>query len=192
MSFVSVVAMENFITVVADKRMVDLETKAVKDENFKKIKKINESQFITCTGNAGVAEFIFSKFKYGNMYNLQLCAQQLSEEVKRGIDYKVANIQGVIGGRNEKNEFVLYSFSNKPDIEIVEYKPKNIELVYVILSGNEAETVNFSPYKKFEELYTAANVQSVKDVIRVQEDLNNLVADIDKTVNKNIMILKLV
>ncbi|MFJ7918100.1 MULTISPECIES: hypothetical protein [unclassified Lysinibacillus] len=191
MSFISVVAMENFVTVVADGRQINSETKEVISEDFLKVRGINDKQFIACTGNVGVAEDLFSKFSGDLFYDLKNNAELIRDELVKKIDLKLAKCQVVLGGRSHLNEIALYTFSNDPSLTVVEYKPKASELSCITLSSDELLNKGFDANDTFEKIYRDRNIQSIEDVIRVQVELNDIVSDLDISVNKEKNILKI-
>ncbi|TKI65575.1 hypothetical protein FC756_16125 [Lysinibacillus mangiferihumi] len=189
MSFISAVAMENFVTVVADGRQSKPETKEIISENFIKVRGINDKQFIALTGDVGVAEAVFSKFSGGLFYDLKNSAELIRDELVKKIDLKLAKCNGVLGGRNQLNEIVLYTFSNDPNLSIDEYKPKASVLSNVMLSSDELTKKGFNANAAFEKIYQAKKPRTLDDVISVQAELNDIVSDLDISVNKEKTIL---
>ncbi len=182
LSFISIIGMDNFISVVTDGQLTSFKTNKSIQEDFKKFKKISKKQFVACTGNSGIAKTIFDRFNYldDNFYDLKSNADTLRSDLL-SLSINDAKLLGAIGGKNEKGELVVYTFSNIPDQEVVEYNPKGNEMSTVFLCNS----LEIEVEKEFERLYRMKMPNSsLQKLVDTQYELNDIVADLDDTVNK--------
>ncbi|MEK4425884.1 hypothetical protein [Solibacillus sp. FSL K6-1523] len=186
MSFVSVVGMHNFISVVADKRATNSETGEIITENYSKIRVFNDSQFVSCTGKANAAEFVFKQCSDVGYLDLAKAAQELKELIQEAPEYKIDNLLGVIGGKNNKGELAFYTFTNNPDIKVEEYKPNGTNMSFTFLASGKVKENNLDLDFEFKKLYEEMKPRDIEEIINLQKNLNDKVADVDFTVNKTI------
>lgn len=181
MSFVSVFAMENFITVMSDGLVTNEESKTLADQRFKKFKKISPNQFVAVAGNQGVAQAIFDLFEsQSSEYDLWELTNTIRDQILKEITIDKANCLVVLGGiRN--NEIIAYSFSNDPNKEINKLQPKGNDSTYMCLSSDLNE---IDPFEEMEKLLRRAKPKTPSAALKIQEELNTLIATYDSSVNR--------
>lgn len=181
MSFISIIATENFITVVTDGQ-VTKDGKAV-ENNYKKYKKISNNQFIAFGGAKEICETFIKNLDFlGNeQYDLQTLATNLSNAIKQ-IPYETYRILFVIGGLNARNQIEFYSFSNIPESQDQYSNPKGDEISYAFLSSPDIDDSHFE--KHLIEYLSITGFNTPNKCIKAQKMLNSYVETIDNTVNK--------
>lgn len=181
MSFVSVFAKEDFITVVSDGLVVNLNTGEEVERNYKKFRKISENQFVAFGGNKGVAEMITEEIGFADHeLNLLDISSNLRERLIRELAPEQANISLAIGGiQNEK--IIFYSFNNNPTQEMLTHVPKGDGIEYVFLHGEQAQLGLTRQAQLLAERYGHRSPTKTK---KIQKELNDFVAKKDKTVNR--------
>lgn len=138
MSFISVLAKEEYLTIMSDGQ-VTKENGDILFNNFQKFKMVNENQFIAITGDYENAVHLFGKIEYSSIpYPLNYVVESVKEEVinKRLPNNKINSI--IIGGIDLYGEIVIY----KLIVEAEKYnidkplKPKNGEIVMSFLTSD--------------------------------------------------------
>ncbi|KAB7635268.1 hypothetical protein [Bacillus sp. B3-WWTP-C-10-D-3] len=187
MSFISVVATENLITVMSD----GMESQKVNGKieevspNYKKFKKISEKQFIAYAGNTGICTYIANKYKFKyEVYNLEEVAFEIQKELLQFPRNETKN-QFIIGGV-QNGEVLCYTVKNDEGLpELVKPEKKKgsqIDIKLTTLSSNYLKKkIERNLTKSFETFFKKNNNQ----VLHAQLMLNNLVAENDPTVNTN-------
>jgi hypothetical protein len=181
MSFISVFAKENFMTVVSDGLVVNINTGEELERNYKKFRKISENQFVAFGGNKGIAEMVAEEIGYQNHeLDLHEVALNLRERLIQEVKPEKANILLAVGGI-QGGEIICYSFSNDPNQELKTQVPKGDTIEYVFLSTDQAELGLIQQAQLLAQRYGHRSPTKTK---KIQKELNDFVAQKDKTVNR--------
>lgn len=181
MSFISVFGMKNFVTVMSDGLVVDLETYEEKDQRYQKFRKISPYQFVAVGGNQGVAEKVFNDLGYEKMERqLKDLANSLRDTLIRELPPELALCQVAIGGV-ENGRIIVYSFNNKADQQMLVLQPSSTDPVYTFLSSSENK---MDLDREINQLFRIYKPKTATAALKMQEVLNSKVANKDKTVNK--------
>lgn len=180
MSFISVVAMETFITVVTDGQVT--RGYEIIDNNFKKYRKISNKQFIAFGGAKEVCESLVNHLEFigDNNYDLHVLANDLYETVKN-IPFGPIKTMFAIGGVNNNGEIEMFTLNNDPKDTLRIFSPKGTDLSYAFLSSNVDDNVI---YEKFVQLLSITGFNTPNKCIKAQKMLNQFVSSIDHTVNR--------
>jgi len=189
MSFVSVIARKDFITVMTDGR-VSFAKQLILKEDYKKFKKISKKQFIAFTGNQEYCERIVSLFDYKNaQYNLKEISYQIHEIINQA-PYVNFHVNLAIGGLNEDNEFVVYHVQNTLKQSIKELKTKKNKISYGFLNSEYVEK-NINTEQKLVEYLRNTGFNTPNKCLKAQKLLNDYIASKDSSVNRNTFTLKI-
>lgn len=181
MSFISVIAKERFITVVSDGLVVDIATNKELEQDYQKFKKISPKQFIAYGGNRLMAETIVQTINYENTErDLLVLSNDIRRSLLKYFKPKFGSCQMAVGGI-ENDEIVLYSFSNNESQELVIDKPKGSNLAYSFLHGHN---IGVNPAHELKKLNLTTEILKPINALKLQKDLNDIVASNDPTVNK--------
>lgn len=183
MSFVSVIANKDVITVVTDGRVVNRESKEVINESYKKYVKLSKKQFIAYSGIKEACESVVDQIEYAEekVYDLN----QVSEEIYNAIvnheglaDY---DLLFAVGGVSPEGHIEFHTI-NRRENELKSYKPKSVDdfnYAYLYTSQTNLDLEN-----KLREIAGQIGTGSVNKRLKIQKRLNDFVADHDETVNK--------
>ncbi|MFE6135575.1 hypothetical protein [Bacillus sp. NPDC057893] len=182
MSFVSVVVSEKFITVMSDgMQSIEVDGKFIElSSDYKKFKKISEKQFIAFTGSAEICTNIANKYKFKyESYNLEEVVLEIQQELLQYPRSETKN-QFIVGGI-QNGKILAYTIKNDGEGPKLVDSENGIQLVH--MAGNHLQNkVERNLIKTFDKYLKQVNYNS----IIAQTMLNNLVADNDPTVNKNV------
>jgi len=190
MSFVSVLANTEVITLVSDGRVSDQLGNSTQ-ENYKKFKKISDKQFIAFAGSKQPCEAIIEQIDFSdNMYDLSQVSKEIYRAIKENEELKKFNLLFIVGGINQYNEIEFYGI-NANDHQLEQYKPSyETEFKYAFLHNGD-DNVDLDIESKIVELKQRHGTSSINKLLRIQKDLNNYVAEHDPSVNKITHELKL-
>lgn len=181
MSFVSVIAKEDFITVVSDGQ-VTRNSEAIQN-NYKKFTKISNKQFIAYTGIKEFCEGLVSEIKYkGNeIHNLNKIALDLDKKIKV-IPYETYTVMFIVGGIGKSGNIEFYTLNNNYSENLRYFNPKNDSLNYGFLhNGSLSSKINLE--NKLVEHLRITGFNTPNKCIKAQKLLNKDIAQIDPTVN---------
>ncbi|RFA36236.1 hypothetical protein CAI16_05460 [Virgibacillus dokdonensis] len=182
MSFVSVIASDSFISMVADGRVVQ-DGNSIQ-ENYRKFKQIGLKQFVAFAGAKQICEAVMDQInvEIEKMYELSKVAKEIHSAIYGKSELEGINILFVVGGVNINGCIEFYTI-NRVDEEIRKYKPETpTDRSYAFLHNGMIDEGIVG--EKFEETYSKYGVTSLSKCQRVQEELNNKIADLDESVNK--------
>lgn len=181
MSFVSVIAREDFITVVSDGQVT--RDSEVIQNSYKKFTKISNKQFVAYTGIKEICEALVNEIEYkGNeLHDLNHIAMELNEKIKV-FPYDTLTVMFIVGGIDETGNIEFHTLNNDPSEKLRSFYPVNDDLNYGFLSNGKLEgkinlTVNLI------EHFKTTGFNTPNKCIRAQKLLNSDVEKIDETVN---------
>lgn len=183
MSFVSVFGNSQFMNVVSDGRVTN--GKNIVDENYVKFKKISTNQFIAFAGARELCEGIIKQIPLKPIGGYEL--SQLSNSIHSAI-YKEENFRPFkmlfcVGGIGNLGNIEFYTI-DKDNSQIQKYEPLTTsDIKYAYLASDSLNNVNLE-----EKIYQYAEefgVNNASNLLDIQKSLNNYVAGLDFTVNKN-------
>lgn len=191
MSFVSVLANTELLTLVTDGRVSDQSGNSIQ-ENYKKFKKISDKQFIAYAGSKQPCEAIVEQISFtDNIYDLSQVSNEIYKAITENEELKKFNLLFIVGGINQYNQIEFYCINANED-QLEHYKPSSeTEFKYAFLYNNNDDNVELDIENKIVELKQRHGTSSINKLLRIQKDLNNYVAEHDPSVNKITHELKL-
>lgn len=181
MSFVSVIAKENFITVMSDGLVYNSITGEELEQGYKKFRKISENQFIAFGGSKDLAEEVIKQIGYQQKErNLSSLAIPIREQLIKNIPPNEASCQLVLGGI-EGRETIIYSFNNDIEQDLLIKKPRGGDVEYSFLSYSKNE---LDLDKEIKKIYPKYGLSTPTRTLKVQKALNDVVANVDPSVNR--------
>jgi hypothetical protein len=176
-TFISVVARKSFITLMTDGR-VSWSSAEVDQENFKKFKKVSNDQFIAFSGHKELCENVVNQIEYTHLcYNLYDLSTLIYDAINGDGYHKQFHLFFVIGGIDVNNEISLYVIDNHKNFLLFKPTDEN-DLKYTFTNHPQLD-------QKFNELLDETGSDTAMDCIKAQKLLNDIVANIDDTVNTN-------
>lgn len=189
MSFVSVIITEHYISFATDGRFTSL-TGQVIQEDYKKIKKLNDNLVVAFAGDSleceasikGLEELINHVPRNNIGFNIEL----ISTLMKQIIRDKFGNSKVFlsIGGINMENALEVTVFSSISD-DLHSFSPKGNNLNHFYFGNNMDVVKEKMVYEDFAKKVVKANTP--ENAFIVQKQINDLVASFDSTVNCNVM-----
>ncbi|MFS0855184.1 hypothetical protein [Paenibacillus taichungensis] len=186
MSFVSVVVCEDFLSVVADSRATNTITGEIDNEYEQKIHTIGEKVFYSNTGlvdpfmeftiNSKLINSIVTNGLLRSETEIRSWYKKIQRLIKKDLFFEVR-----FGGLSVNNKFDVYLINSiENDIQKITYKRDGIaySLAGSVQFKKESEDYFITQYKRL-------RVESPPIIRKLQESLNDYVADNDETVNKN-------
>lgn len=181
MSFVSVFAMENFITVMSDGLVYDMNSKQEIEQRYQKFKMISPKQFIAYGGNRFMTEIIVNSIEYTDDEKDMLgLANTVRDSLVEHLKPDIAHCQIIIGGI-ENNEIAFYALNNKDEQEILIHKPTGSNISYGFAYSSES---GIDPDGETQRLYPYYKSKSPTGLLKLQKALNDLIAEKDISVNR--------
>ncbi|MED2737172.1 hypothetical protein [Bacillus toyonensis] len=198
MSFVSVIATKEYISVMTDGLAQDYDGKTV-EENYVKYRMINDNKIVAATGDSEVIEDFYKESLV--MHNCGFTLKQMAiklqelmiEYIKYNEDDPISgwNIHMVVGGIAEDGELEFYGLSNSykklEELQMYEFRDENdgdYALFYLVSpyapNGDELTEALHSIIKKNTNTFL---VSSGEQIVPSQKELHKYVAGIDRTVN---------
>lgn len=182
MSFVSIVATENFITVMSDGRVTGKDNDEILQEDYQKFMEVaNGKAFIAYAGTKDVCELIAQHIKIAIENGLTL--EDSSRIVRESINAAVPEDLSVmfsIGGINELGKIEFYTYDSKNNLE-QHFLTEPGQISYAFLN-NSSTDIDFND--EIKKILRETGFSSPSETIQAQRLLNNRVADVDDSVNK--------
>lgn len=187
MSFISVVMTENFSSVVSDGRVRGSGTNKILDENFMKIRKYG-TNVIGIVGNPDYFKIIDG---FIDKHHLSLTRGVLSYIIKESLNLNLRQTDGgiplaniALTGKDENGILYFEAHSNTSgsaqQVQNVEIMKGNHQIRYFTFPPNDSL---IDTDKSMKELFDSRKIQSMDDIVKIQIDLNNLVAKSAHSVN---------
>jgi hypothetical protein len=180
MSFVSVVARENFVTVMSDGRVQNNDE--IVREDYQKFVQITPDLFFAYTGHQPVGEGILKALENNGCYELfktlnfslvNMIIRTTIEAVNQSNKFKLLV---AYGGRNTNGEIEVF-YANSIDMQSGHYLPKG-DAINVICLGNGIGTGAL-----LEQLLFQTGSTTPQQILSAQEMMNNYVVTHDPSVN---------
>lgn len=183
MSFVSILANPNFITVMTDGQVT--RDGNIIQNDYKKFKKISPKQFIAYTGVKEICEGIINQIPYtNNIYDLADITNQIEQVVKDSIliEHKV---HFGIGGLDLEGNIAFYTVENQKDRIVNYYKPISIEDITYAFFESGHITQNVDLVEKLVDYFRITGCNTPNKCLKAQKMLNDYISSLDDTVNKH-------
>ena len=181
MSFVSIIARENFISVMSDGRV--MYGNEIIQEDYQKFIKINDQSFVAFAGSKEICEIFIEEVRTIVNQNSNII-NYLHSLVGRFNQLSLNNhglkVMLGIGGINSNQEIEFHTI-NSIDNQILNFSPKGEMISYAFLNNtkyDDSVLVN-----KLIETLGQTGFGVVKEVKKAQKILNDFVAATDQTVN---------
>lgn len=190
MSFISVVVCNNFITVMADSRASEIYTNGdvhrVLDENFIKIKPLNDNVFVVVSGIVEDAQSFMDKSNLneiilddGKLRGKEELESWFSDVSKYVVTIQRFRIQ--FGGLTKDNKLKVFSIdSEAKKLEEIVYEENKLGYSLSRLNNLDVNYIRDT----FIELCNNYD-GTAESMLRVQGTLNDIMADHNNSVNKN-------
>lgn len=184
MSFVSIIAMNKFITVMSDGQVTKTETGEVLQEDYQKFRKISPNQFIAYTGVKEFCEGLANQIPYKkSAHDLEDITNQIAS-VTQLPELKAHKIHFGIGGIDSNGDISFYTIQNQSEPAVNFYKPiKDDDINYAFFESGHLSAPEKMETKLIECL-KITGYNTPNKCLRAQKLLNDYVADNDSTVNK--------
>ncbi|MGG1518730.1 hypothetical protein ABE504_25145 [Paenibacillus oryzisoli] len=182
MSLVSVVARENFVTVMSDGRVQD--KVGTIQEDYQKFVQLSPNLFLAFTGHAEPAEALLKAFEIQGFKNMlpEMAFEQfnflITGLIKAFISKSPYKLLMAYGGVNEKNEVVVY-YINSLDLSCDHYSPKGNDINVICLGNGHATSPLLGTY------LNRTGSDTPQQILSAQRMLNDHVAELDESVNKH-------
>ncbi|OKP91312.1 hypothetical protein [Paenibacillus sp. P32E] len=190
MSFISVVATEKFVTIMADGRVVNMDSGEIIEENFIKYLQVNEKAFIAFTGTKDtgeamaetIARRIIEGEDFAKIHQILIgTIESLKEIITDSRPVSIA-----FGGFNKEGEAELRSYASKSK-QTLQFKPKGHEFATTLMTGANSSLDEKDLHVVFEGFMREAmhgNIDpSPSQIIQAQKLMNKYVSERDYTVN---------
>lgn len=181
MSFVSIIATENFLNIVSDGRVTG-ENKVVLQEDYRKFISPTRDFFVAYAGNKEPCEaFVYeSGLLSPNLTDMNTFTSTIAEKLQSE-KYRGFKILLAFGGKvGDCISFATFS-TLEPKIQF--FTPKNDDICYTFLNNSSAVTVELET--KLIEALRCTGYDTPEKTIEAQTILNNFVAGMDDSVNCN-------
>jgi len=178
-SFVSLIATNEFISFMSDGRATDTERNVIVDENLKKIKKINNSIIFSVTGNAGAGKILFENYHSYDNTNAKKFAENIFNDVAKGATDK--DFYVLIGGLDASNNLFFTGFDSQKTMHLDFIYPLNGDVRFGT-SGNLGN-IDSDIIREIKKTVAKHNRFNVLDAKAIQDKINLAVAKVDTTVN---------
>ena len=183
MSFVSIIAKKNFLCIASDGR-ASRRGEEIIDEQYKKFRLPNPNCFVAYTGNKEASELFL---KVSTLYDLYV--RNYSELVERVqsllINHPFSRFKILLafGGVTPDNIIEFYSMSTlQPNI--LHFKPRGSDISYAFLNNSSITEPELKTI--FLKHLQINGVNSPDQIRKTQIEINNIIADRDFSVNKNV------
>lgn len=185
MSFVSMVATENFLSVVSDGRVTDFQGTPIQEDFKKFIVPRNNTVIAFAGGKEPSIEFIatsglldadvdeITEIGFAKRINSKLLSSPLA----------IFKISLAFGGRNSMGQIAFHTFSSiEPRLQSFSPSGNNHISFSFLLNGDD---VNFDLKDALFKTIESFGIFTPEAVVNSQKLLNNRVASIDDSVNEN-------
>lgn len=187
MSFISVLANENILTVMTDGQVTDIEGKSCND-NFPKFKLINDHQLFAESGDYSNAEYLLNEINFQNKkFSLEKVHNTIKEILLLTYNRKGTTNSVIIGGIDIDDQMKVYKIS-VVDGEIKSEGPlipKGDGFVIAFLTSSKIKISDDDVENLFKKLLMEFHFDSNK-YLDIQKIVNDIVAENDSTVNINV------
>lgn len=188
MSVVLVSAMKDFIIFMSDGKVTRPENGAIKslDENYKKLRRINNNICIGYTGGQDICENVLTSLDSYDKKKLDLTKtvdilHKFSKEIYSKNKYQNNTITMVIGGKSADGTIEFYTFGSYYDFQLNSYKPQDKKMLYRILCSDEVKGLNI--FEKHLNLHLNESLKPIKECQDAMSDCVDEIASDDETVN---------
>lgn len=183
MSFVSIIARENFVSITSDGRVCGHAGLPIQ-EDYKKFIEVNKNYFIAYAGQKEPCELFISNSGLISplVPNFELLARQTQFKLLTN-PFDKCRILLAFGGLDNLGQISIVTFSTlQPEIQV--FKPKDDAVNYVFLNNSSLDDTQI--VEKLIEHLKTSGIETADQIKIAQTELNNYVASKDRTVNKNI------
>lgn len=183
MTFVSIIARENFLNVASDGRVLD-KNRNIVDERYKKFLLPTPQCFVAYAGQKEPCELFLqaSVLRYLDITDYKVLSAKI-QSILLNPPFSSFKILIAFGGLNLKSEIEFCTFSTlEPNIQ--HFKPMGLDISYAFLNNssltdNQAEGILIDLLKK-------TGFETSNQIRKAQIALNDIVADRDFGVNKDV------
>lgn len=193
MSFVSVIARENFINVMSDGRVMNSEGAAIQ-EDYQKFNKVNDNTFIAYAGVKEPTELFIESFNRFDLfeklkeYPIEMVAELIKTAIESS-DLKNFNVLLAMGGITSTGE-VGFFYYNSINSELLIKKPKGQDIEFCFLHNGLVDAINTNDV--LVNALRRNGLDRSDQVMMAQKELNDCVAAIDVSVNTNTFELSII
>lgn len=183
LSFVSIVARENFISIMSDGRVTGASGIPIQ-EDYQKFTVFDKSAFIAYAGTKDICETIvrdYEGFFRWNIYDFSMWVKEL-QELFRTADFESQGLKVNLGfgGVNQDEKIEFHALSSS-DLRLQSFFPVKDDISFAFLNNTTLGDQIFN--EKFVEFLKVTGFETPTNVIQSQKLLNNYVSQNDNTVN---------
>lgn len=185
MTLITLVAKENFASLLTDGRLYDSEKEMAVDENYCKYTKLDKNVVIAGAGGHDHIKQIIkiSQQLYKKNHNLYRLSQSIKNQLINDVPrekYPQIKVNLVLAGLNSNQEITTCTIDNVKDNPLSFYKPKSKDIVTVITTD---EGDNDKAFEELESLFYKYKSNSPDTFLLAQKEYNELIATKNITVN---------
>ncbi|WP_337034833.1 hypothetical protein [Paenibacillus illinoisensis] len=183
MSFVSIIATKDFLTIMSDGRVMGINGTPI-EENYQKFLKVGDSSFIAYAGDRAFCEMLSRDIQGMVESKSYDTAIQVLEQIFKKADFGERSVLMGIGGLNSSGNIEFFTISSKNYvIQKQKYYPENDTVSYAFLNNTKMGHEEFQ--EKLIELLRETGYGAPSQTIQAQRLLNNFIAELDNSVNKS-------
>lgn len=182
MSFVSIIAREDFISVMSDGRVMDPHGIPIQ-EDYQKFIQINDQSFIAFAGTKEICEIIAQEMKdvINRNDDLQDHFQQLLARFQQlNLNHHGMKVFLGVGGINSDQEIEFHTINSKNG-QVLNFSPKGGDVSYAFLNNSSYDEADLQ--KKLIEILRVTGFNTIDKIKNAQKTLNDFIAETDDTVN---------
>lgn len=189
MSFISITLSENFLTIVSDGRSTELKSDGtlgeVTDENAIKLSLLSDTSFFCLVGSSEDAIIYLSDSKLYELLDEK--GLLIEDALGKWFEDNIHLIKGLkfsvsFGGITSSNKLKVFSIDSEIKV-LQELTYKKDRMGYSLFCSRNVSNNHID--KVFNEILDEYPLLNMDNVLESQYRLNDIVADIDKSVNKN-------
>lgn len=183
LSFVSIVARHDFITVMSDGRVTDSENVST-EEDYQKFMRTSKNSFLAYAGTKEACEMAATNILplLEHEIPLHMIIESLPTVFSQLQSNGKIKILLAMGGVSKENKIELHTISSIDNRVQSYYPTQKNDIISVFLNNTEIGDQKYNI--KFKELLGETGFDSPSEVIQAQKLLNNYAADNDISVNK--------
>lgn len=189
MSFVSIIATEQWISAVSDGNLVEFDKEGnwqIKPGKKPSFFRISERQFIACTGSSEAWSRIKKEFPFKKEpYPLDKDMLNHLEDVVRGVPQNQQDVLLVVA--DATNRVTCRMISNQPDTKWTVIEPESGRTGTLFLAGKLIDEKKIRLIsEEFNRLLQVHGKDESKQVVLAQRELNKIAATLDPTIGTRI------
>ncbi len=183
MSFVSIIAREDFISIMSDGRVCGPNGIPIQ-EDYQKFVRVDERFFVAFAGHKEPCELFLrnSGLLSPRTYDVELFSAEIQSKLIAGPSRK-HKILLALGGFNHHEEIVFSTFSTiQPKMQL--FRPKGDDISYAFLNNSSVRSAQLE--ELLIEALKVSGFQTPDQIREGQTQLNSAVSAMDESVNSTV------